>query len=72
MKRFAFEYVLGELGLTMNQSTYFEEWGHMGQNDTIVSIEEGLKAGKSNAGDLVCMAVAEIGYTWSATCIKWG
>lgn len=56
----------------MDQSTYFEEWGHMGQNDAIVSIEEGLKTGKIKPGDLVCMAAAGIGYTWSATCIKWG
>jgi 3-oxoacyl-[acyl-carrier-protein] synthase-3 len=72
MKRSAFTYVLKELGLTMDQSTYFEEWGHMGQNDAIVSIEEGLKAGKIHSDDLVCMAAAGIGYTWSATCIKWG
>jgi 3-oxoacyl-[acyl-carrier-protein] synthase-3 len=72
MKRSAFTHVLKELGLTMDQTTYFEEWGHMGQNDAIVSIEEGLKAGKINTGDLVCMAAAGIGYTWSSTCIKWG
>jgi 3-oxoacyl-[acyl-carrier-protein] synthase-3 len=72
MKRSAFSYVLSELGLSMDQTTYFEEWGHMGQNDAIVSIEEGLKSGKIKAGDLVCMAAAGIGYTWSSTCIKWG
>ena len=72
MKRSAFTYVLSELGLSMDQTTYFEEWGHMGQNDAIVSIEEGLKTGKIKAGDLVCMAAAGIGYTWSSTCIKWG
>ena len=71
MKRSAFTHVLDELGLTVNQSTYFEEWGHMGQNDAIVSIEEGLKAGKIKSGDLVVMAAAGIGYTWSATSIKW-
>lgn len=72
MKRSAFNHVLKELGLTMDQSTYFEKLGHMGQNDAIVSIEEGLKAGKIKADNLVCMAAAGIGYTWSATCIKWG
>jgi 3-oxoacyl-[acyl-carrier-protein] synthase-3 len=56
----------------MDQTTYFEEWGNMGQNDAIVSIEEELKAGKIKAGDLVCMAAAGIEYTWSSTCIKWG
>ena len=72
MKRSAFNFVINELGLTMDQTTYFEEWGHMGQNDAIVSIEEGVKSGKIQAGNLVCMAAAGIGYTWSATCIKWG
>lgn len=72
MKRLAFTYVLKELGLTMDQSTYFEKWSHMGQNDAIVSIEEGLKACKIKSGDLVFMAAAGMGYTWSATCIKWG
>ncbi|MFW9831201.1 MAG: 3-oxoacyl-ACP synthase [Candidatus Thorarchaeota archaeon] len=72
MKRSAFTYVLRELGLTMDQTTYFEEWGHMGQNDAIVSIEEGIRTGKIKAGDLVCLAAAGIGYTWSSTCIKWG
>ncbi len=72
MKRSAFTYVLSELGLTLNHSTYFEEWGHMGQNDAIVSIEAGLKSGKIKEGDLVVMAAAGIGYTWSATSIKWG
>ncbi|MFX1318001.1 MAG: 3-oxoacyl-ACP synthase [Promethearchaeota archaeon] len=72
MKRSAFTYVLQELGLTMAQTTYFEEWGHMGQNDAIISIEEGLKTGKIKAGDLVVLAAAGIGYTWSATSIKWG
>lgn len=72
MKRSAFEYIIKELGLTMNQTAYFEEWGHMGQNDAIVSIEDGLKQAKIKPGSLVCMAAAGIGYTWSATCIKWG
>ncbi len=72
MKRSAFTYVVNELGLTMDQTTYFEEYGHMGQNDAIVSIEVGLRQGKIKPGDLVCMAAAGIGYSWSATCIKWG
>jgi 3-oxoacyl-[acyl-carrier-protein] synthase-3 len=72
MKRSAFTFVLQELGLTMDQTTYFEEWGHMGQNDAIVSIEEGVKNGKIKAGDLVVLAAAGIGYTWSATSITWG
>jgi 3-oxoacyl-[acyl-carrier-protein] synthase-3 len=72
MKRSAFTFVVKELGLSMNQTSYFEEYGHMGQNDAIVSIEMGLQDEKIKPGHLVCMAAAGIGYTWSATCIKWG
>jgi len=54
------------------QSTYFEEWGHMGQNDSIVSLEEGLKSNKIKDGDVVVLAAAGIGWSWNAMTIKWG
>jgi len=73
MKRSAFEYVAKELGVEpYEQSTYFEEWGHMGQNDSIVSLEEGLKSGKIKDGDLVVLTAAGIGWSWNAMTIKWG
>ena len=73
MKRSAFEYVANELGVhPYEQATYFEEWGHMGQNDSIVSIEEGLKSGKIKDGDVVVLAAAGIGWSWNAMTIKWG
>jgi 3-oxoacyl-[acyl-carrier-protein] synthase-3 len=73
MKRSAFEYVANELGVhPYNQATYFDEWGHMGQNDSIVSLEEGLKDGKIKDGDLVVLTAAGIGWSWNAMTIKWG
>jgi len=73
MKRSAFEYVANELGVhPYDQSTYFEEWGHMGQNDSVVSLEEGLKSGKIKDGDLVVLTAAGIGWSWNAMTIKWG
>ena len=73
MKRSAFEYVANELGVDpYKQSTYFTEWGHMGQNDAIISIEEGLKSGKIKNGDLVVLAAAGIGWSWNAMTIRWG
>ena len=73
MKRSAFEYVANELGVhPYEQSTYFTEWGHMGQNDSIVSIEEGLKDGKIKDGDVVVLTAAGIGWSWNAITIKWG
>ena len=73
MKRSAFEYVANELGVDpYKQSTYFEEWGHMGQNDAIVSLEEGLKSGKIKDSSLVVLTAAGIGWSWNAMTIKWG
>ncbi len=73
MKRSAFEYVANELGVhPYDQSTYFTEWGHMGQNDSIVSLEQGLKDNKIKDGDLVVLAAAGIGWSWNAMTIKWG
>ena len=69
----AFEFVANELGVDpYKQSTYFEEWGHMGQNDSIVSLEEGLKDGKIKDGNLVVLTAAGIGWSWNAMTIKWG
>ncbi len=73
MKRSAFEYVAKECGVhPYEQSTYFDEWGHMGQNDSIVSLEEGLKSGKIKDGDVVVLTAAGIGWSWNAMTIKWG
>jgi len=73
MKRSAFEYVATELGVDpYKQATYFEEWGHMGQNDAIVSLEEGLKSGKIKDGSIVVLTAAGIGWSWNAMTIKWG
>ncbi|TFG34640.1 3-oxoacyl-ACP synthase [Candidatus Thorarchaeota archaeon] len=73
MKRSAFEYVANELGVDpYKQSTYFEEWGHMGQNDAIVSLEEGLRDEKIKDGSLVVLTAAGIGWSWNAITIKWG
>ncbi|NHI83888.1 MAG: 3-oxoacyl-ACP synthase [Candidatus Thorarchaeota archaeon] len=73
MKRSAFEYVANELGVhPYHQSTYFEEWGHMGQNDSIISLEEGLKSGKIRGGDVVVLTAAGIGWSWNAMTIRWG
>jgi 3-oxoacyl-[acyl-carrier-protein] synthase-3 len=73
MKRSAFEYVANECGVDpYKQATYFDEWGHMGQNDSIVSLEEGLKSGKIKDGDVVVITAAGIGWSWNAMTIDWG
>jgi len=73
MKRSAFEYVAKTIGVDpYTQSTYFEDIGHNGQNDGIISIEYGIKDGKIKDGDLVVIVSAGIGWAWNAGVIKWG
>ena len=76
MKPSAFEYVSQQIGVdTRTKTTYWEEFvnfGHMGQNDAVVSLEFGIKHNKIKPGDLVVVAAAGIGYSWGAACIKWG
>jgi 3-oxoacyl-[acyl-carrier-protein] synthase-3 len=73
MKRSAFEYVANAVGVDpYKQATYFEEIGHNGQNDGIISLEYGLKSGKIKSGDIVVLTAAGIGWAWNAGVIKWG
>jgi 3-oxoacyl-[acyl-carrier-protein] synthase III len=72
MKRSAHEYVLTELDLSLDQSIYLEEYGHIGQIDQILSLELALEQGKIKNGDLVVLVSAGIGYAWGASTIRWG
>ncbi|MFX1281201.1 MAG: 3-oxoacyl-ACP synthase, partial [Promethearchaeota archaeon] len=73
MKRSAFEYVAKTVGVNpYTQSTYFEDIGHNGQNDGIISIEYGVRNGKIKAGNIVVIVSAGIGWAWNAGVIKWG
>ncbi|MFW9938803.1 MAG: 3-oxoacyl-ACP synthase [Candidatus Thorarchaeota archaeon] len=73
MKRSAFEYVANAVGVDpYKQATYFEEIGHNGQNDGIISLDFGLKSGKIKDGDVVVLTAAGIGWAWNAGVIKWG
>ncbi|RPF50591.1 3-oxoacyl-ACP synthase [Aquisalibacillus elongatus] len=72
MKRSAHEYVLNELGLSLDQSIYLEDYGHIGQMDQIISLELALKQGKVKEGDVVVFVSAGIGYAWGANVIRWG
>jgi len=73
MKRSAFEYVAKAVGIDpYKQATYFEDIGHNGQNDGILSLEYGLNSGKIKKGDVVVLTAAGIGWAWNAGVIKWG
>ena len=58
MKRSAHDYVLRELGLRQDQTYYLSQFGHIGQQDQMVSIEKGLETGRLKDGDLMVMVAA--------------
>lgn len=72
VKPSAHQEMLHHLGLTEEQSVYLAEYGHVGEQDSIINIVEGVKQGKLHDGDLMLMVSAGIGYVWGAACIQWG
>ena len=71
-KRSAHDAVLAELGLRPEQSTYLDEYGHVGQNDQVLSLELGLRDGKIKDGFRIVFVGAGLGFVWAATVIQWG
>ena len=71
-KRSAHDAVLVELGLQPTQTTYLDEYGHLGQNDQVLSLELGLAAGKVRDGSTIVFVGAGLGFVWAATVIRWG
>jgi 3-oxoacyl-[acyl-carrier-protein] synthase-3 len=72
VKPSAYNDMLKRLGLTENQGVYNAEYGHLGEQDSIINIIEGEKQGRLKDGDLMVMVAAGIGYVWGAICVKWG
>lgn len=64
--------MLADLGLTEDQTTYLEDYGHLGQVDQMLTLHLGLTSGKVTDGSLVTLIAAGIGYVWASTCIRWG
>ena len=71
-KKSAHDAVLAELGLRPDQSTYLDEYGHLGQNDQILSLELGLRDGKIRDGSRIVFVGAGLGFVWAATTVQWG
>src|SRR5690606_29264039 len=71
VKRSAHAYILGRLGLSEEQSTYLERYGHIGQVDQILSLELAREAGKLRPGDQVVLVAAGVGYVWNAMTLRW-
>jgi 3-oxoacyl-[acyl-carrier-protein] synthase-3 len=72
MKRSAHDFVLRELGLREEQSYYLSEFGHVGQQDQMISIIKGQETGRLKEGDLMVMVAAGVGYAWGASVVQWG
>lgn len=72
VKPSAHKNLLELLGLTEEQSVYLGHIGHIGEQDSIISIIEGERLGRLNAGDLMVIVGAGIGYVWGAAVVKWG
>lgn len=72
MKPSAFFHVLSALNLTEDQTIYLHEYGHLGQNDQILSLELALERGLVKRGSIVVMVSAGVGYAWNAQVLRWG
>jgi 3-oxoacyl-[acyl-carrier-protein] synthase III len=72
VKRSAHDYLMSKMGLQPEQTRYFAEFGHQGQNDQILSLELAIEEGLIKDGDLVLMVSAGIGYAWDVMLLRWG
>lgn len=72
VKPSAFREMLGQLGLSEEQAVYCNEYGHVGEQDSIINIIEGVRQGRLKDGDLMVIVGAGIGYVWGAACVRWG
>ncbi len=71
VKRSMHETIIKNIGISDNKTTYLENYGHIGQNDQVLSIYLGIKNGKIKKDNLIMMAGAGIGCIWAATTILW-
>jgi 3-oxoacyl-[acyl-carrier-protein] synthase-3 len=72
LKPSAHLFILEKLGLSEEQSTYLNEYGHIGQQDQPLSIRLGLESGRLRDGMVMVMVAAGVGYAWSASVVRWG
>jgi len=72
MKKSFYLEILQAIGLTAEQSVYLDHYGHVQSVDQALALELGLAQGKIQPGDLIVLAGAGTGYTWSAVAVRWG
>jgi 3-oxoacyl-[acyl-carrier-protein] synthase-3 len=71
MKRSFHDHLTGELGVGDDGQQYLDEYGHVQSVDQALALDDGLQAGKIEAGDTVLFLAAGTGYTWAATALEW-
>ncbi|NJP07475.1 MAG: 3-oxoacyl-ACP synthase [Chloroflexaceae bacterium] len=64
--------ILKALGLQAEQAIFLDEYGHMQSVDQHLALQLASERGMLRDGDLVVLAGAGTGYTWSATAVRWG
>jgi 3-oxoacyl-[acyl-carrier-protein] synthase-3 len=72
MKRSFFDTIVESIGLKPEQAIYLDHYGHIQSIDQVLTLKLGLEQGKIKAGDVVVLAGAGTGYTWSAIALRWG
>lgn len=72
MKRSFYLEIVESVGLSAEQSVYLEDHGHIQSVDQVLTLQLGLAQGKIKPGDLLVLAGAGTGYTWSAIAMRWG
>jgi len=72
MKKSFYLEILQAIGLTAEQSVYLDHYGHVQSVDQALALQLGLAQGKIQPGDLIVLAGAGTGYTWSAVAVRWG
>lgn len=72
MKKSFYLQILESIGLTPDQSVYLDHYGHIQSVDQVLALELGVAQGRIKPGDLVVLAGAGTGYTWSAIALQWG
>lgn len=72
VKRSLHDSLLVELGLRQDQAVYLDRFGHMSAVDPLFALKIALDEGTLEPGDVILLLAAGTGYTWAASCIKWG
>jgi 3-oxoacyl-[acyl-carrier-protein] synthase-3 len=71
-KRSMFLALLDALGVEQRRAEYLDDTGHMSGVDPMFGLDRAGRAGRLADGDLVLLLSAGTGYTWAATCVRWG